>query len=453
MEAQPNLPGMEADSSRRGECGEGAPPREAPRLRRPDRAQALLRPCVLEELLAADHPARTVWAVACKLDLGGFHEAIDARGATPGRAATDPRLLVALWLFAATEGVGNGRRLARLCDEHDAYRWLCGGVSLNYHTLNDFRVGHEAALDDLFTRALATLMHRGLVKIERISQDGTKVRASAGRKSYRRRGRLEELLVEARAHVETLKTQADDAPGSPGSPGSPGESARRRAAQERAARERAQKIEAALAEMSKLEAVKARQRDDKPTRRQPPRASTTDPEARRMKMADGSFHPAYNVQVAADPASRAIVGIGVTSHGTDHGEDAPLREQVERRGGAKVKEQLLDGGYVKHESIEAAAESGVSIFAPLPATGKNGSVCIHNKGDTPAVAAWRARMQTPGGREAYKQRASTSETINADLKTFRGLASLAVRGLKKVRCVALWAALAYNLMHFAAALV
>lgn len=125
---------------------------------------------------------------------------------------------------------------------------------------------------------------------------------------------------------------------------------------------------------------------------------------------------------------------------------------MEKDTGAKVSEQLLDGGYVKRESIEAAQEAGVSVFAPLPATGRNGSVCIHNKNDTPAVAAWRARMQTPQGREAYKERASASETVNADLKTFRGLGSLAVRGMKKVRCVVLWSALAYNLIHFAAAL-
>lgn len=167
-----------------------------------------------------------------------------------------------------------------------------------------------------------------------------------------------------------------------------------------------------------------------------------------MKMAGGGFAPAYNVQIATDPGSRAIVGIDVTNHGTDHGEDQPLRQQVQGRTGREVKEQLLDGGYVKHESIEAAEQEGVSIYAPLPATGKGGSVCIHNLKDSPAVAAWRARMQTQPGRTTYKERASASETVNADLKTFRGLGSLAVRGLKKVRCVVLWSALAYNLMHF-----
>jgi len=399
-----------------------------------------LEPCCVDERLAVDHPARTIWEVVGRLDLSAFYEGIEARGESPGRAATDPQLLVSLWLYAAVEGIGNGRKLARLCEVHDAYRWLCGGVSVNYHTLNDFRVGHDGALDELFSRVLATLMHHDVVRVSRISQDGTRVRAGAGSKSFRRRPRLEALLCEAQAHVTALKAQSDDEPGA---------SARRRAARERVARERATRVESALQEMSKLEEIKAKQRDDKPSKKNEPRASTTDPEARRMRLGDGGFAPAYNVQIATDPQSRAIVGIDVTNHGTDHGEDEPLREQVERRTGGKVKEHLLDGGYVKRESIERAARQGVAIYAPLPPTGKGGSVCRVNVNDSPAVAAWRRRVQTAAGRTVYKERAATSETVNADLKTFRGLGAFAVRGLKKVRCVALWSALAYNVMHFA----
>ena len=168
-----------------------------------------------------------------------------------------------------------------------------------------------------------------------------------------------------------------------------------------------------------------------------------------MKMGNGGFNPAYNVQIAADPDSRAIVGIEVTNHGTDHGEDEPSREQVESRTGAKVREHLLDGGYVKHDSIDRAAGQDVAIYAPLPATSQGGAVCIRNPQDSQAVAAWRSRMISKTGRMVYKERAATSETVNADLKTFRGLHAFAVRGLKKVRCVALWSALAYNILHFA----
>lgn len=444
MDTTPTFDGMSLSGSNGVEVQVGAENDAPPRLRRPDRRQMTLEPCCLDERLPADHPARTIWEVSGRLDLAAFYTTIEARGESPGRASTDPRLLVALWLYAATDGIGNGRKLARLCEEHDAYRWLCGGVSVNYHTLNDFRVGHEKALDDLFTRVLAMLMEHDVVKVHRISQDGTRVRASAGSKSFRRRPRLEQRLIEARAHVEALKAQGDD---------EPGESARRRAAQERAARERVVRLETALGEMSKLEESGARQRERKPAKKVEPRASTTDPEARKMRMADGAFKPAYNVQIATDTQSRAIVGIDVTNHGTDHGEDGPLRQQVERRTGGKVTEQLLDGGFLRRESIEQAANQDVAIYAPLRETGKNGSPCACHPNDSSAVAAWRARMMSDAGRTVYKQRAATSETVNADLKTFRGLGAFVVRGLRKVRCMALWSALAYNIMHFSIVLM
>jgi transposase len=350
----------------------------SPRLRRPDRQQVRLEPCCLDDRLPPAHPVRTVWEVTGRLDLSAFYDAIEARGDTPGRSATDPRLLVSLWLYGAIKGIGNGRKLARLCAEHDAYRWLCGGVPVNYHTLNDFRVGHEKALDDLLTRLLATLMHHQLVTVNRISQDGTRVRASAGAGSFRRRSRLEQYLAEAQAQVEALKVQGDE---------EPGESARRRAAEGRAAAARVTRLEAALTEMSKLEASAAEQQKRKPAKKIEPRASMTDPQARRMRMPDGGFQPAYNVQIATDPTSRAIVGIEVTNHGTDHGEDEPLRRQVERRTGGKVAEHLLDGGFVTRASIERAAAAGVAIYAPLRQTRRDGTACTHHPKDSPGLRA------------------------------------------------------------------
>jgi transposase len=415
-----------------------------PRLRRPERAQVLMEPVCLEDRLPADHPARTVWKVVERLDLSAFYAAITARGSEPGRAATDPKLLVGLWLYAAVDGVGNGRELDRLCREHDAYRWLCGGVSLNYHTLNDFRVGHAAALDDLFTKVLAMLMHRDVVQVKRISQDGTRVRASAGRSSFRRKGRIEEFLATAKDHVEALKQQADEASEV---------SARQRAAQERAARERQARLEAALAEFPEIEAIKAKQREDKPSKHREPRVSMTDSDARKMKMGNGGFDPAYNVQIAADTESRAIVAIDVTNHGCDSGEDASLRAQVKRRTGRLPDEHLLDGGYLSLKGIEQASADGVAIYVPLSPTAGQGQVCTQNKSDPPGVAAWRQRMDSEEGKAIYKLRASTSETVNADLKSFRGLHAFTVRGLSKVRCAALWSALAYNVMHFAGVLM
>lgn len=416
----------------------------SPRLRRPDRAQVVMEPCCLEERVAADHAVRTVWSVVERLDLSAFYASITARGSDPGRAATDPKLLVGLWLYAAVEGVGNGRELDRLCREHDAYKWLCGGVALNYHTLNDFRVGHGQALDDLFTKVLATLLHHDVVKVHRASQDGTRVRASAGTGSFRRKSRLEERLVEARAHVEALKQQGDEVAA---------ESVRKRAAQERAARERAGRLEAALAEFPKIEEMRARQPKAKRDKHREAQVSSTDPEARKMKMGNGGFNPAYNVQTAVDTESRAILAIDVTNHGCDSGEDRGLRTQVRRRTGRRLKEQLLDGGYIDYQGIEQASQEGVDIYMPLPKTARGGQVCRAYPSDSPGVTAWRNRMLSAVGREAYRLRASTSETVNADLKAFRGLQAFSVRGLAKVRCVVLWSALAYNVMHFAGVLM
>jgi len=433
------LPGMDlTEVGQQVETGCDEAVAGPPRLRRPDRNQSLMQTCWLDEMLPADHQARTVWAVVEKLDLTPFQESLKARGSDPGRSATDPKLLVALWLYATVEGMGSGREIARLCECHDAFRWLCGGVPVNYHTLNDFRVGHEKALDDLFTEVVAVLTHKGVVSVKRISQDGTKVRANAGGGSFRKEGKLREHLAAAKAQVEAVKKLADDAR----------VSAVQRAAQERAAREREERITAALAELPKIQEDKIRSRDKK-SMAKAPRASTTDPEARVMKMPDNGFRPAYNVQLAVDPGSRAIVGVDVVNARTDTKEAEPLREQVERRTGQKVEEHLVDGGYVQKDRIEQAEARGTKMYAPVPKARKDPRAYEVKKTDGPGVAAWRQRMASEEGKAIYSHRGSTVETVNADLKMFRGLSRMVVRGLNRVRCQVLWSALAYNLMHFA----
>lgn len=400
-----------------------------------------MQPVCLEDLLAADHLARTVWSVVERLDLSKFEASLQARGSDPGRSATDPRVLVALWLYAATQGVGSGRELARLCECHDAYRWLCGGLSLNYHTLNDFRVGHGEALDAMFAQVLAALMMQGAVTLDRVSQDGTRVRASAGRSSFRRRQTLEDHLEKARRHLEDLKRQMDD----------PGQSLQKRVARERAARERLERVELALNEIQKIEQAKAAQKQ-KPSRDRPARASTTEPEARILKMGNGGFDPAHNVQLATDVESRAIVGVQVHNAGSDANLDAPMREAIERQTGRRVREHLMDGGFVTLAGIDRADTAGVTVYAPVPTRRHGGDPYEVRRGDSRAIGSWRQRMRTASAQSIYAQRASTSETVNGDLKTFRGLSRCMVRGLRKVRCVALWSALAYNVMHFASIL-
>jgi transposase len=425
----------------------------AVRLRQPDRTQVQMIIQCPDELIPQNHSVRVIWQVCESQDLSQFCKPIKAREGIGGRDATAPSLLVALWLYATVRGIGSARELARLCKESKPFMWLCGGVSLNHHTLSDFRVGHAAALDALFTRILAALVDKGLVKVYRISQDGTRVRACAGASSYRREQRLQKLLDDARRHVEELKKLLQDPEKSSGM------SAKKKAAQMRAARERQQRIEQAikrLPELKKKQEKLARRKSKKEKEKlKEPRASTTDADATVMKMANGGFNPAVNVQFATDPESRAIVGVDVSGEGNDHHLAEPMRQQVEQRTGQKVHEHLVDGGYLVKEEIEQAAKLGVTLYVPpkLPRKQEPGSEYEAQRGESQVLTDWRQRMGSQAGQEIYQQRAATSETVNGDLRTHRGLGPMLVRGLKKARCIALWCALAYNVMHFATALI
>lgn len=448
MSEQPLLSGLAAgDLSPRQEprAAEADRTQRKLRLDRPDRAQSQLVAQTVDEWVPPDHQVRVIWALVERLDVSPFAARLKAYEGEAGRAATDPRLLVALWLWAATQGVGSAREVSRLCQCHDAYRWLCGGVPVNYHTLSDFRVAHESALDGLFTELLAVMMARGLVSVKRVSQDGVRVRASAGRGSFHGRPTLERSLEEARAQLASLKAQRE-APAQEASA-----TARQRAARERAARERGVRVSSALEALASLERVKARHNGK--SSGAAARSSTTDAESRVMKMPDGGFRPAYNVQLASDVSSRAIVGVDVTNSGSDKAQSEPMRDQVQRRTGAKVSEHLMDGGYVRLEDVERAERSGTAVYAPPQASQNGGPSCAVRGTDSPEVASWRQRMASLEGQAVYRQRAATSETIHGDLRCYRGLGPLVVRGLSKVRCVALWSALAYNVLHFGRMLV
>lgn len=428
------------------------------RLRLPDRTQVIMKVESPDELIPAGHPARIVWRVVESMDFSGFLTLIKARDGVCGRNATGPALLAALWLYATIRGVGSARELARLCLESKPYLWLCGGVTVNHHLLSDFRVDHAEVLDALFTRSIASLVDQGLVKVKRISQDGTRVRACAGGSSFRRKDRLNELLEKAGQHVAQAKALLEDPARSAGL------SARKKAARKRAAEERCQRIEQAIAALPKLEKQQKKlekkvAQKDKARKLKEPRASTTarlsspksDADARVMKMPNGGFNPAVNMQFAIDTESRAVVGVDVVAQGTDHHLAEPMRQQVERRTGQKVQEHLIDGGYLVKDEVERAAAEGVTLFVPPkpPRNKENrGSEYDPMPGESQTLTDWRSRMGSEPGQEIYRQRAATSETVNADLKAHRGLDRLRVRGLKKAKCVALWMALAYNLMHF-----
>jgi transposase len=416
----------------------------AVRMQYADRSQVGMHFCSIDELIPADHPVRAVWDAVCQMDLSAFEAPIKSRQFSAGRSANDVRVMVGLWLWAAVNNIPRGRRLEALCQTDLTFRWMCGGLSMNYHTLNDFRVGHQQALDALFTATLGRLMHAELVTVTRISQDGVRVRASAGGKSFRRRPTLEACLAEAEAHLADLRKEQD-------LPENQEAQAQEQRRKTQAAEDRLHRVRQALSEIAKVEAGRVKSHD-KQKREKPAYASTTDPECRMMKMPNGGFNAAYNVQLAADPASRAIVGVAVSNGGGDAPLSEPMREQVEKRTGQKVSEHLMDGGYLNLEVVERATTEGVTIYAPVPELNKVTDRFARRPEDTDAIAEWRSRMNSDAGKEIYKERASTSETVNADVRTYRGLSPFSVRGIAKVTCVALWSALAYNLMHFASAL-
>jgi transposase len=411
-----------------------AAPKPQPRLRCADR-QTLLPAMLLEDLLAPEHLARTVWQFVQGLDLTPLLETIRAVEGRPGRPAIDPQILVALWLYATIEGIGSARAVAWLCANHHGFRWLCGGVEVNYHTLADFRVAHLDFLDELLTHSVATLMEQDLVDLNRVAQDGLRVRASAGAASFRRRPTLERCLQEAQTQVQRLRDEvATD----------PGEATRQQQkARERAAREREERIHKALERMPEMEAKK--KADDK----EKARVSTTDPEATVMKMADGGFRPAYNVQLSTDTNAQIIVGVEVATSGSDQGQMVPMVEQIHERYEQYPKDVLVDGGFVKHDDIDtvSAPEQGCTVYGPVPKP-KDASKDRYapRATDSAAVAAWRQRMATPEAHTIYKDRAATAECVNA-LARNRGLRQLLVRGVAKVKAIALWYAIAHNLLR------
>jgi transposase len=411
-----------------------------PRVQRPDRAQLEMRAVDLEGLLPADHRARLVWAFVEGLDLAPLYGAIRATEGAPGRPPIDPAILTCLWLYATLEGVGSARALERLCDGHDAYRWICGGVSVNHHTLADFRVDHGELFDRLLTSSVAALMAEGLVSLARVAQDGVRVRASAGGSSFRGRDALTRALEDAETQVRALRAELDDDPAAT--------SRRVTAARERAARERASRARAALARLPAIEARRCRS-TYKARREVPVEVSGTDPEAAIMKMPDRGFRPAYNAQFATDTGSQVIVGLDLVDE-IDQAQLAPMVEQLLGRYGRAPAEHLADGGYVNRAQITAVAAPGcgttVYIPVPKPHAGSSRDPFRAHYGDSPAVIAWRARMATPEAKRIYRERAATAECVNAIARN-RGLRAFGVRGRLKGRAVLLWFALAHNLMR------
>jgi transposase len=473
----------------------------AKRLKHIDRSQTYWGEVDVEKLIEQDHPARGIWAMVNRLDLSQLEAKVRAVEGRAGQSSLNPRLLMALWIYAYSEGVSSARELSRMCDQDRACQWLTGLRPVNYHTLAAFRVNHRQPLDDIFIQVLGLLSSEGLIEMKRIAQDGTKIRAHAGTNSFRRQERIREHLGLARQQVEALGNEKSDA------------SQRMIQAQKRASRERQRRLQEALEELEQLQ--KIRQESDKNS----VRVSETDPQARIMKQADGGFAPSYNVQICTDGHCGMIVGVNVTQSGNDCDQLVAGIETVETNTGITPREVLVDGGYtMKHDNIEAMAERGIDLIGPAveqnseasfkqrgiqpafypdkfpydassdtlkcPAGNlleksqtrvRNGGIehtyqasaidcatcrfrkhCSPNtdsrrvvrKQDSPAVAAFRAKMKSEQAQQAYRQRAQLAEFPHAWIKEKLGLRRFRLRGRLKVRTEAVWACLTFNIQQW-----
>jgi len=480
---------------------------QQPRVRRKEinRQQLLLRPVEVERLVDLDHPVRAIWELVGGLNLEPFYVEIESVEGVAGRPVWDPRLLVSLWIYAYKDGVSSAREIARLCEYHPAYQWLTGLEVVNYHTLADFRIRHQEALDQLFIEVLGVLSHEGLITLQRVMHDGTKVKACASDKSFHRKATLQDHLRLAREQVEQM-----------GDPESEELSQRVAKARQRALRENQQRLEEALRELEQIEASRSKASEKKKAR-----ASSTDPEARIMLQGKGAYGPAYNVQISTDAESKIIVGVGVTQAPTDAAELEPAVDRAEANLGQRPKQMVVDAGFTNQATMEAMTEKQVDLIGALPERSgvapnrleqrgvsldfypqafeydesadcyrcpagkvlvyetqerqaaslrrryrakasacrvcefqvqccpgtKRGRSLVRSEA-TPEMVAFQAKMGTPEAQAIYRQRAGVAEFPNAWIKDKIGLRQFRLRGLAKVTLESLWACLTYNICQW-----
>lgn len=406
------------------------------RTKCPERTQVEMQLLSLDQWLDADHRVRLVWQYVESLDLSELYEPIKATVGNVGRDPIDPRILFALWLFATLEGITSARRIDDLTRRDIAYMWICGGVSVNHHRLSDFRADHGELLERILTDSIAVLLHNDLITLETIAQDGMRVRASAGSGSFRTADGLEKARQQAQQYVDQLNDQENH----------PSANDRRKlASQQRAARERVERLEQAKRELEEMQ-EKYENRTSSVKRSQP-RASTTDPESRRMKMGDNGFRPAMNVQFASDGEKKLVVSVDVTSQGSDNGLLEPMHKDICERYDVVPKDYLVDGGFSKKDDITAVEKEGTKVYAPLYNEQKQidsgEDPYAERKGESQEMTAHRERMGTAEGKKIYKRRSAIAEFPNADCRN-RGLLQFRVRGLIKAKAQALWHVLAFN---------
>lgn len=412
------------------------------RLETAVRTQVEFQQSRLDDLLSSEHRARQVWDYVEELDLSVLYGRVQTTVSSSGRPAIDPAILVSLWLYATLEGVGSARLLDRLCKSDAAYLWLLGGVSVNYHTLSDFRSEAGPVLDELLSQSLTALIAAGSVDVRTLAVDGMKMQSLASGRSFKSAGRLAELH---RASVTTVRKLRAEVEEDPAASERRIKARRLAAAEDRERRLRqARKAQAKIEKRREAEATEQRRKEERKDHKEA-RASTSDPDARIMKLGDGSFRPAYNVQLKTAADGAHIVGVSVTDQGNDYGLLSEAIDEVEQRYGVTPEKALADGGHFSKADIEKLHARKVTLFCPLPSSGK-GDPSQPKRGDGPGTIAWRQRMATDQAQDIYRRRFAT-ERPHAHMRN-HGLRRLLVRGVEKVKAVVLWHVHAFNFMQF-----
>lgn len=406
------------------------------RVREPRRDGQQIVVKMSEDSLPLEHPARLLWEVLGRLDLSAFVAQAKAVEGARGGSLKSRRMLLALWGYAFTRGIVHAREIERRLRDHDLpFRWIAGDQHVSHTLLSEFLVEHLEAMQALFTNVLGVLHSEGLIFLpeQRTAQDGTRVRASAGKASFRTREKLDVALHQAELHLKAVLACVDDPPLREA----------QQQARERGAMDVLDRVHEAIQVVQELQDKRSDCRNKKRQTTEP-RASTTDPEARIMKVSNGGFEPAYNVQLAAMGSLMGgpvtIVGVQVTSLGSDKHSILPMCEQVERRTGHKLVEVLVDAEHLTHDELVAAIAQKRTVIAPVPERWE-----ASEAPQDPAIAGWIADMKTEPRRRAYRARKALVERANAILKDRFGLRQLPVRGRGKVLCVFLLAAVVVNL--------
>ncbi len=413
--------------------------KEHVRVKRPVRNERRWVDWCLDEMLDADHMVRAIWLYVESLDLSALYSKIRAVEGGVGRDAVDPQILMALWMYATVESVSSARQIARLCERDLAFMWICGTVSVNYHLLSDFRANNGDVFDQLLTDTISTLLHQGLVDLTTVAQDGMRVRANAGSSSFRRKPTLEKCRQEAAEQVRRLREEEKET-------GHAHSTTQKKAAQKRAAEEILSRVTAAIENYDELQQQKEKRKKGSGKEA---RASTTDPEARKMKMGDGGFRPAYNVQFNTTGGTRLIVKSEVTNSGSDRSQMAPMHAATCKRYGVKPDNYLVDAGFPTNDDVTTVEESGTKVHGPMPGHKHQDEKCdpyARRPGDSNETAAFRKRMRTPEAQKILKQRPSIAEFPNAECRN-RGLHQFRVRGLDRVRSSTLLYVLTFNFMR------